>query len=89
MNTRRFHDTLGCVWVAWSVRPDGHAEAESLDHLPASLRDGWLVFAHGMERRRLSPIPEGWWRGGDVELSRLLELAAANRAYAAIAYPAS
>jgi hypothetical protein len=28
--------------------------------LLGGLRDGWLTFQCGMERRRLTPIPEGW-----------------------------
>jgi hypothetical protein len=87
MNSRRFPDALGCVWETWSVRPDGHAEAEPLAHVPLPLRDGWLVFAHGMERRRLYPIPEGWSRAADADLRRLLDAAESVRAYAAISFP--
>jgi hypothetical protein len=87
MNSRRFTDEVGCVWAVWSVRPDGHPEAESLDHLPARMRDGWLVFARGMERRRLSPIPDGWWRYDQPELCSLCDRAETVRAYAAIRFP--
>jgi hypothetical protein len=85
--SRRFTDAVGCDWVAWSVRPDGHAEAEPLEHLPAGLRDGWVVFSRGMERRRLSPIPPGWWRAAEGELRRMLDEAEPVRAYAAIPFP--
>jgi hypothetical protein len=87
MISRRFTDAAGFEWVVWSVRPDGHAEAESLEHLPGGMRDGWLVFARGMERRRLVPIPEGWWRSEEPELQRLCETAEVVRAYAAIPFP--
>ena len=87
MISRRFADEVGFVWVAWSVCPDGHAESESLEHLPPELRDGWLVFARGMERRRLAPVPEGWWRAEEAELRGLLQAAETVRAYAAIPFP--
>ena len=29
---------------------------------------GWLCFERDAERRRLSPIPQNWWRVSDAEL---------------------
>jgi hypothetical protein len=87
MNARRFTDEIGFVWEVWSVRPDGNAEAETLDFVPHSMRDGWLVFARGMERRRLAPIPEGWWRAPEDELMGFCERADTVRAYLAIPFP--
>jgi hypothetical protein len=87
MNERRFRDWVGCTWAVWSVRPDGNAEAESMEYLPRALRDGWLVFARGMERRRLAPIPDGWWRCDDGELWGLCQDAEMVRAYGATAFP--
>ncbi|HEY4304948.1 MAG TPA: hypothetical protein VGM82_10805 [Gemmatimonadaceae bacterium] len=34
--------------------------AELQFKLLGGLRDGWLTFQCGIERRRLTPIPEGW-----------------------------
>lgn len=34
--------------------------AELQFRLLGGLRDGWLTFQCGIERRRLTPIPEGW-----------------------------
>jgi hypothetical protein len=87
MTSRHFRDSVGCAWTAWSVRPDGNAEAESMEYLPRGMRDGWLVFARGMERRRLAPIPDGWWRCDEDELWELCQEAEMVRAYAAIAFP--
>jgi len=36
--------------------------------LASGVADGWLCFEHGMERRRLCPIPPEWARGNDDEL---------------------
>lgn len=36
------------------------------------LAGGWLAFEGAGERRRLSPIPDGWREASDAELARLL-----------------
>ena len=36
---------------------------------------GWLVFERGDERRRLSPIPDGWEKCSDLELDAYREVA--------------
>jgi hypothetical protein len=52
-------------------------------HKPVATRftpgreSGWLTFASGSERRRLSPIPSGWEGCSDEELRR--HLARADR----------
>ena len=46
--------------------------------LPPELRDGWLAFESGDERRRLTPPPEGWEALSDAELVALLERSAAT-----------
>ena len=33
---------------------------------------GWLCFENGAERRRLSPIPEGWTHADDTQLEAYL-----------------
>jgi len=87
MISRRFRDPVGCTWEVWSVRPDGHPEALPMEHLPSGMQDGWLVFARGMERRRLAPIPEGWWRHDGQTLWTLCQSAEPVRAYAGIPFP--
>jgi hypothetical protein len=39
--------------------------------LLGGLRDGWLTFQCGVERRRLTPIPEGWTSLPDETLGAL------------------
>ena len=39
--------------------------------LLGGLRDGWLTFQCGVERRRLTPIPEGWTSLPDETLRAL------------------
>jgi hypothetical protein len=42
-------------WDAFAVYPSTRGA-----RLPASFQNGWLSFDSGAERRRLSPIPDGW-----------------------------
>lgn len=46
--------------------------------LPPELRDGWLAFESGMERRRFTPPPERWDELSDAQLSDLVERAAVS-----------
>jgi hypothetical protein len=55
-------------WDVWDVRPDVRP------HRLVTL-DGWLCFQHGQERKRLHPIPEGWDRVSEGELTDLFERA--------------
>jgi hypothetical protein len=45
--------------------------AELQFRLLGGLRDGWLTFQCGIERRRLTPIPEGWTSLPDETLRAL------------------
>lgn len=40
--------------------------------LRGSLREGWLTFQHGDDRRRISPIPTGWSTTSEAELIAML-----------------
>jgi hypothetical protein len=40
--------------------------------LHGSLREGWLTFQHGDDRRRISPIPNGWTALSEAELIAVL-----------------
>lgn len=44
--------------------------------LTSSLKSGWLAFESATEKRRLSPIPEGWDALADTELVALCRTAA-------------
>jgi hypothetical protein len=50
--------------------------AELQFRLLGGLRDGWLTFQCGIERRRLTPIPEGWTSLPDETLRALSARAA-------------
>lgn len=55
----------------------------------APVREGWLCFERGEERRRLSPIPESWASRSDAELEQLREVAREVRPRPARTPPAS
>jgi hypothetical protein len=40
--------------------------------VPSGLQDGWLAFQNGDEKRRLTPIPDGWSVLTERELCALL-----------------
>jgi len=61
MAVREFSDTNGVLWRVWQTRP-------SRDIYLGKLREGWLTFECGTERRRLAPVPEAW---DDVPIARL------------------
>jgi hypothetical protein len=41
----------------------------SVGGIPKVVDKGWLCFEHEGERRRLSPIPEGWQKAEDARLT--------------------
>jgi len=65
-NHRAFTDSAGVAWDAFAVHPS--AEPGGRARLPEPYQRGWLSFDSGRERRRLSPIPEGWFAMSDDEL---------------------
>lgn len=74
---RRFNDADDVQWAAWEVEIAYIAEnAARLQYLAPELAAGWVAFesARG-ERRRLAPIPEGWYESGSSGLLGLLERA--------------
>lgn len=70
---RAFVDEAGVSWDAFAVYPS--AEKTGRARLPEPYQHGWLSFDSGAERRRLSPIPEGWQEAGDDALVRMCERA--------------
>ncbi len=62
MPYREFTDGSGTEWRAWETRPGAGANVRS------SLASGWLSFECPEERRRLSPVPDGWAEGSDDAL---------------------
>jgi hypothetical protein len=66
---REFLDAAGIQWDAFAVHPS--AEISSRARLPDPYRSGWLSFAAGEERRRLSPVPDDWMAMSDDALREL------------------
>jgi hypothetical protein len=72
---RGFMDTSGVRWDVYAVYPD----AEFSPKLRGSFQGGWLCFDSGPEKRRLSPIPDGWQNLADGELEQLVDRAERSR----------
>ena len=70
---RTFTDARGIWWDVFAVYPEPRPWLHS--HLQGSYQNGWLCFDSGTEKRRLSPIPEGWQQVGERELEQLAEQA--------------
>lgn len=69
MALRSFTDSQGQGWRVWNVVPQYDA-ARDEDTLTPGLQGGWLCFEREGQKRRLSPIPQGWEEAGTVELER-------------------
>jgi hypothetical protein len=54
---RVFEDASGTRWDAYAIHPSA---SSGRVRLPEPYRNGWLAFESAAEKRRLSPIPEGW-----------------------------
>jgi hypothetical protein len=53
--------------------------AELQFRMHGTLREGWLTFQSGSDKRRVSPIPEGWQELPEAGLVVLLALAVPQR----------
>ena len=69
---RRFLDAAG---VPWDVRAIYPLATPGRVRLPEPFESGWLAFESFGEKRRLSPIPEGWASGSDDDLRQLCRAA--------------
>lgn len=58
-STVRFVDDEGHEWLVHQVVRQTGSDARSA-YLPDAWQDGWLLFEHGEEKRRLAPVPRGW-----------------------------
>jgi hypothetical protein len=56
MAYREFFDEGGQTWRVYEVRPGEGGRVVS-----AQLAGGWLTFESSAEKRRLAPIPAGWF----------------------------
>ena len=64
----------GIEWQVWNVKPSLSGRVTHVDLNP-TLESGWLCFQSESERRRLVPVPDGWYELADGELIRLWEQA--------------
>jgi hypothetical protein len=56
MAMREFTDRHGREWRVWDTLP----QTQSVGSFPVRHPTGWLTFECEDEKRRLSPIPDGW-----------------------------
>jgi hypothetical protein len=70
MAHRTFSGSDGALWNAWSIAPDRPESwnTKAAHFLPTGMTEGWLCFECGDDKRRLSPVPDGWDALSDEEL---------------------
>jgi hypothetical protein len=69
ISVRVFRDELNREWEVRAVRDNLTERRMRLLPRP-ELANGWLLFRLGEERRRLAPLPPGWFVATDVQLTR-------------------
>lgn len=73
---REFVDKNGQQWRVWDVSPLLHLEDSARSSVAFSLvPTGWLCFESGDERRRLTPVPDGWEQCEECTLEDLRDRA--------------
>jgi hypothetical protein len=65
---RTFRDSRGITWSVWAVFPQSGRRGAGLR---GTYANGWLTFVSEAEKRRLSPVPEGWTTLDEGTLERL------------------
>ena len=78
MPVREFRDSRGVDWRAWEVTPESISpRTKEEDYLASLYYTGWIVFENKAEddKRRLYPVPKGWFELPDPELEVLLQKA--------------
>lgn len=66
---RIFRDDFDREWEVHAVQEELTDRRRRLLPRP-ELADGWLLFTSGAERRRLYPLPPGWYVASDQILTR-------------------
>ena len=56
---RQIRDDAGIEWMVYEVNPAAGVW-RSIESLPEGYRNGWLCFESPTEKRRLTPLPQGW-----------------------------
>lgn len=67
---RTFVDESGTVWEVFEAHPESGGRTQV--RVPDTFRMGWLCFQSADERRRVAPIPAGWERWDERELTAAL-----------------
>lgn len=62
MAYREIEDANGVHWKVWDTVPSSGANVR------VNYASGWLTFESEIERRRVSPIPDGWESAEDAML---------------------
>jgi hypothetical protein len=68
---RQIRDAAGNQWTVYEVNPIANSW-RAIGALPESYRNGWLCFECDTEKRRLTPLPQGWLELPPEQLSHLL-----------------
>jgi hypothetical protein len=68
---RQIRDAAGVEWVVYEVNPAVNAW-RTAGSLPEGYKNGWLCFESCNEKRRLTPLPEGWQEYPIEQLSGLI-----------------
>lgn len=74
MALRSFTDSQGQGWRVWNVVPQ-YDTARDEDTMTPGLQGGWLCFEKEGQKRRLSPIPDGWEAAEPEALERYCQAA--------------
>jgi hypothetical protein len=72
MAHRAFQDERGRQWQVWDVHPSSGIAVKP------ELQAGWLAFETNDEKRRLTPIPDGWEEASEPALQALLARATSH-----------
>ena len=74
---RILRDRRGVRWDIFAIYPEPHVAARA--QLSLAYRHGWLCFETERETRRLSPVPDDWFRMTNDQLAALAEHAEVAR----------
>jgi hypothetical protein len=74
MPLRSFHRD-GIEWTVWDTRPDSGTAARRHMSVAEGYGEGWLTFQSDAEKRRLAPVPAGWFDLSEAQLAGLLDTA--------------
>jgi hypothetical protein len=68
---REVSDPQGRAWRVWDTYP----QSGRIGAFPEAYSNGWVTFECEQDKRRLVPVPAGWFDLSDVDLLGLLDQA--------------